>query len=89
MPRTGILLNVFRFILRSVSLVPYAIFSTFHVLTFVRTTVLPKLAPPKPPAREGERQSKDTPLQKQLHAIVKGEPIRTRLRINSCPRSAI
>ncbi|ELU44901.1 putative ATP-dependent RNA helicase [Rhizoctonia solani AG-1 IA] len=45
-----------------VSLVPYAIFSTFHVLTFVRTTVLPKLAPPKPPAREGERQAKDTPF---------------------------
>jgi len=57
----------------SLSLVPYAIFSTFHVLTFVRTTVLPKLAPPKPPAREGERQSKDTPLQKQLHAIVKAQ----------------
>jgi len=57
----------------SLSLVPYSIFSTFHVLTFVRTTVLPKLAPPKPPAREGERQSKDTPLQKQLHAIVKAQ----------------
>lgn len=57
----------------SLSLVPYAIFSTFHVLTFVRTTVLPKLAPPKPPAREGERQSKDTPLQKQLHQIVKAQ----------------
>ncbi|KAG8694088.1 hypothetical protein FRC08_008718, partial [Ceratobasidium sp. 394] len=57
----------------SLSLVPYAIFSTFHVLTFVRTTVLPKLAPPKPPAREGERQSKDTPLQKQLHALVKSQ----------------
>lgn len=57
----------------SLSLVPYAIFSTFHVLTFVRTTVLPKLAPPKPPAREGERQAKDTPLQRQLHAIVKAQ----------------
>ncbi|GAB1517846.1 Transmembrane nucleoporin [Rhizoctonia solani] len=55
------------------SLVPYAIFSTFHVLTFVRTTVLPKLAPPKPPAREGERQAKDTPLQKQLHQLVKSQ----------------
>ncbi|KAH7340990.1 hypothetical protein B0J17DRAFT_653631 [Rhizoctonia solani] len=57
----------------SLSLVPYAIFSTFHVLTFVRTTVLPKLAPPKPPAREGDRQAKDTPLQKQLHQIVKAQ----------------
>ncbi|KDN42142.1 hypothetical protein RSAG8_07000, partial [Rhizoctonia solani AG-8 WAC10335] len=46
----------------SLSLVPYAIFSTFHVLTFVRTTVLPKLAPPKPPAREGERQVKESQI---------------------------
>ncbi|CAE6422403.1 unnamed protein product [Rhizoctonia solani] len=57
----------------SLSLVPYAIFSTFHVLTFVRTTVLPKLAPPKPPAREGERQVKDSPLQRQLHHLVKSQ----------------
>ncbi|CAE6516646.1 unnamed protein product [Rhizoctonia solani] len=57
----------------SLALVPYAIFSTFHVLTFVRTTVLPKLAPPRPPAREGERQAKDTPLQKQLHQLVKAQ----------------
>ncbi|KAF8528056.1 hypothetical protein BU17DRAFT_81285 [Hysterangium stoloniferum] len=33
-----------------VALLPYTVFSLFHALTFVRTTVLPMVLPPPPPA---------------------------------------
>ncbi|KAJ7597678.1 hypothetical protein C8J56DRAFT_852025 [Mycena floridula] len=35
------------------TLVPYAIFSLFHALTFIRTTVMPQFLPPTPPATAG------------------------------------
>ena len=36
-----------------VALVPYAIFSLFHALTFTRTTLLPQFLPPGPPPQPG------------------------------------
>ncbi|KAF8514528.1 hypothetical protein JB92DRAFT_3115609 [Gautieria morchelliformis] len=32
-----------------IALLPYVVFSLFHALTFVRTTVLPRVLPPPPP----------------------------------------
>lgn len=46
----------------TIALVPYAIFSLFHWLTFTRTTLLPQLFPPTIPAGGG------TP---QLHPVAK------------------
>lgn len=36
-----------------IALLPYAIFSLFHALTFTRTTLMPQFLPPGPPATAG------------------------------------
>lgn len=33
----------------TVALLPYMVFSLFHALTFLRTTILPQVIPPPPP----------------------------------------
>lgn len=37
----------------TLTLLPYAIFSLFHALTFTRTTLMPQILPPTPPANAG------------------------------------
>jgi len=37
----------------TLALIPYAIFSLFHALTFIRTTLMPQFLPPAPPATSG------------------------------------
>jgi len=37
----------------SITLLPYMIFSTFHALTFIRTTLMPQFLPSSPPATAG------------------------------------
>lgn len=37
----------------AVTLLPFATFSLFHVLTFIRTNILPKFSPPTPAAAGG------------------------------------
>ncbi|PFH46986.1 hypothetical protein AMATHDRAFT_68611 [Amanita thiersii Skay4041] len=52
------------------ALLPYAIFSLFHALTFTRTTLMPQLLPPGPPAQAGG-QPQPHPLAKKLQLWVK------------------
>ncbi|KAM5538249.1 hypothetical protein V8D89_008136 [Ganoderma adspersum] len=52
------------------ALVPYAIFSLFHALTFTRTTLMPQFLPPGPPAQQGAAPTPH-PLAKKLQAWVK------------------
>jgi len=51
-------------------LVPYATFSLFHVLTFLRTNVLPRWLPATPAPGQAERNPQ-SPIAKALHAWVK------------------
>lgn len=57
------------------ALVPYAVFSLFHALTFVRTTVLPLVikAPPPPPRANGSAApaSTQSPIAKTIGTWVK------------------
>ncbi|KAF7310722.1 hypothetical protein HMN09_00615200 [Mycena chlorophos] len=54
----------------AVALLPYAIFSLFHALTFTRTTLMPQFLPPGPPASAGGPPTPH-PLAKRLQAWVK------------------
>jgi len=54
----------------TLALVPYAIFSLFHALTFARTTVMPQLLPSGPPATAGGPPAPH-PLAKKLQVWVK------------------
>jgi len=38
----------------ALTIIPFAIFSLFHTLTFIRTNILPKFVPPPPPAQAGQ-----------------------------------
>ncbi|OCH96580.1 hypothetical protein OBBRIDRAFT_787144 [Obba rivulosa] len=54
----------------TLALLPYAIFSLFHALTFTRTTLMPQFLPQGPPATPGG-PAIPHPLQKKLQAWVK------------------
>jgi len=54
----------------AMTLLPYAIFSLFHALTFARTTLMPQFLPPGPPAAAGGPPTPH-PLAKRLQAWVK------------------
>ena len=54
-----------------VALLPYAIFSLFHALTFTRTTLMPQFLPPGP-GTASNGQPAPHPLQKKLQLWVKG-----------------
>ncbi|KAI0374401.1 hypothetical protein BV20DRAFT_1049206 [Pilatotrama ljubarskyi] len=54
----------------TLALVPYAIFSLFHALTFTRTTLLPQFLPPGPPPQPGAAPTPH-PLAKKLQVWVK------------------
>jgi hypothetical protein len=75
--------------LRSVTLLPFATFSLFHVLTFLRTNILPKFAPPSAaPASSGgqatpaaaKAQTTTDKLGRAVQLWVKGPSARSRLR---------
>jgi len=51
-------------------LVPYATFSLFHVLTFTRTNLIPRVLPATPVAGQSDRSAQH-PIAKALHAWVK------------------
>jgi len=53
-----------------VALLPYTIFSLFHALTFTRTTVIPQILPPGPPATAGGPPQAH-PVAKKLQVWVK------------------
>ncbi|OJT16001.1 Nucleoporin POM33, partial [Trametes pubescens] len=52
------------------ALVPYAIFSLFHALTFTRTTLLPQFLPAGPPPQAGAAPTPH-PIAKKLQVWVK------------------
>jgi len=52
------------------ALIPYAIFSLFHALTFIRTTLMPQFLPPAPPATSGG-PPQPHPVAKKLQIWVK------------------
>ncbi|KAF8898370.1 hypothetical protein BD779DRAFT_3443 [Infundibulicybe gibba] len=52
-----------------VTLLPFAIFSLFHALTFTRTTLMPQFLPPGPPNAAGQPQPHS--VAKKLQAWVK------------------
>lgn len=54
----------------TVALLPYAVFSLFHALTFARTTLMPQFLPPGPPATSGGAPQPH-PLAKRLQAWIK------------------
>ncbi|THH26658.1 hypothetical protein EUX98_g7535 [Antrodiella citrinella] len=54
----------------AIALLPYAIFSLFHALTFARTTLMPQFLPPGPPATAGG-QPTPHPFAKRLQVWVK------------------
>ncbi|TFK23109.1 hypothetical protein FA15DRAFT_670844 [Coprinopsis marcescibilis] len=54
----------------TLALLPYAIFSLFHALTFARTTLMPQFLPPGPPATAGGPPT-PPPLAKKLQVWVK------------------
>ncbi|KAI0271541.1 hypothetical protein BC834DRAFT_1039012 [Gloeopeniophorella convolvens] len=54
----------------ALSLLPYAIFSLFHALTFTRTTLMPQFLPPGPPATAGGAPTPH-PVAKKLQLWVK------------------
>jgi hypothetical protein len=54
----------------AITLLPYAIFSLFHALTFTRTTLMPQFLAPGPPASAGGPPTPH-PLAKRLQAWVK------------------
>ncbi|KAF8640783.1 hypothetical protein AX17_000432 [Amanita inopinata Kibby_2008] len=54
----------------TVALLPYAIFSLFHALTFTRTTLMPQFLPPGPPTSAGG-PPQPHPLARKLQIWVK------------------
>jgi len=54
----------------TIALLPYAIFSLFHALTFTRTTLMPQFLPPGPPATAGGAPQPH-PIAKKLQVWVK------------------
>jgi hypothetical protein len=54
----------------TMSLIPFAIFSLFHALTFTRTTLMPQFLPPTPPAQAGGNPTPH-PLARKLQIWVK------------------
>ncbi|KAI0786037.1 hypothetical protein C8Q75DRAFT_299533 [Abortiporus biennis] len=54
----------------AIALMPYAIFSLFHALTFTRTTLMPQLLPPGPPSTSSG-QPTPHPIAKKLQVWVK------------------
>ena len=56
------------------SLLPYAIFSLFHALTFLRSNALPHFFPPSPPAAAGE-PAQQHPLLKRIQVWIKSKPL--------------
>ncbi|KAI0343920.1 hypothetical protein BDW22DRAFT_1427588 [Trametopsis cervina] len=54
----------------AVTLLPYAIFSLFHALSFTRSTLMPQFLPPGPPATAGGPPTPH-PLAKRLQLWVK------------------
>ncbi|KDQ54730.1 hypothetical protein JAAARDRAFT_37828 [Jaapia argillacea MUCL 33604] len=54
----------------TIALLPYAIFSLFHVLTFTRTTLMTQFLPPGPPATAGGPPTPH-PIAKRLQVWVK------------------
>ncbi|KAG8851312.1 hypothetical protein FRB96_009377 [Tulasnella sp. 330] len=54
----------------ALALVPYATFSLFHVLTFTRTNLIPRVLPATPAAGQSDRTAQH-PIAKTLHAWVK------------------
>lgn len=54
----------------ALAVLPYSIFSLFHALTFTRTTVLPQLLPPSPPATAGGSPTPH-PFAKKMQVWVK------------------
>lgn len=54
----------------TITLLPYAIFSLFHALTFTRTTLMPRFLPPGPPATAGG-PPQPHPIAKKLQLWVK------------------
>jgi len=54
----------------AITLLPYAIFSLFHALTFTRTTLMPQFLPPGPPATAGG-PPQPHPIAKTLQLWVK------------------
>lgn len=57
-------------VMRLVALLPYTIFSLFHALTFTRTTIIPHILPPGPPAAAGGPPQAH-PVAKKLQLWVK------------------
>jgi hypothetical protein len=57
-------------IMKLVALLPYTIFSLFHALTFTRTTIIPHILPPGPPATAGGPPQAH-PVAKKLQVWVK------------------
>jgi transmembrane protein 33 len=55
-----------------VSLIPFATFSLFHALTFLRSNILPQFFPPTPPAAAGQPAIQH-PVLKKLQAFIKGD----------------
>ncbi|TFK76856.1 hypothetical protein BDN72DRAFT_830023 [Pluteus cervinus] len=54
----------------TVALIPYTIFSLFHALTFVRTSLMPQFLPPGPPTAAGG-PPQPHPIAKRLQVWVK------------------
>ncbi|KAG8997714.1 hypothetical protein FRB93_013954 [Tulasnella sp. JGI-2019a] len=54
----------------ALALIPYATFSLFHVLTFTRTNLIPRVLPTTPVAGQSDRTAQH-PIAKTLHAWVK------------------
>jgi hypothetical protein len=54
----------------AIALLPYTIFSLFHALTFTRTTIIPHILPPGPPAAAGGPPQAH-PVAKKLQMWVK------------------
>ncbi|KAK6905678.1 endoplasmic reticulum protein [Kwoniella mangroviensis CBS 8886] len=46
----------------NVSILPFATFSLFHCLTFLRTNIIPKLVPPPPQGTQGQAQAQTPPV---------------------------
>ena len=61
-------------LMKLVALLPYTIFSLFHALTFTRTTIIPHILPPGPPAAAGGPPQAH-PVAKKLQMWVKGKLI--------------
>lgn len=53
----------------ALALLPFATFSFFHVATFTRTTIIPKVFPTQP--TPGQAQPSSHPYSKKIHAWVK------------------